>query len=159
MKEILFKTKDYYDQIIISSDDNEFRVHKSVISQFHLFKTFFNEKEKVDYDQKTLNLFLELIYLGQVSIEDYDMMILMNLYPLLDQHSMNENIFILKEMIQSKINQDNILNGLEFYENNQINDDKLWNTIEGFLNNCEIEQLFDAYQISENYNRESIYSI
>ena len=37
VKEILFKTKDYYDQIIISSDDHEFRVHKSVVSQFDLF--------------------------------------------------------------------------------------------------------------------------
>ena len=150
VKEILFKTKEYYDQILISSDDFEIKVHKSVVSQFDLFHTFFNEKVKMDYNQKTLNLFLELIYLRKISIAYCDIETLIDLYPLLDQNSMNENTLILKEVIQSKITKYTFLKVLEFYVSNQINDDKFLKIIEEHLNNSEIEELCDAFKISKN---------
>lgn len=90
----LWKSREYTDITLVCLDETRIQCHKAVIGVSPLFSKFdldmSHDNYSVDFQSKPLNLFLELLYCGQVSIKDAPIDVLFDFYHLCNQSDFTE---------------------------------------------------------------------
>jgi hypothetical protein len=156
VKKKLWNTKEYHDIELVCTDDVHIRCHKAILSISPLFAKFDSNMNHdnyvVDYESKPLLLFLELMYTGQVSIQNTPCDVLFDLYHLLNQSNFNDLSDDVLDMLERMMDKNNYNKMMDFYLSGQLDDSTFLSKVQQYMKSGSPNSLCEIYLSCQTKN-------